>query len=148
MCGDVYIRGARSHYNLYAHRDGAKGRAACPRRARAIQAGFELPKTWPEEQADNARDLNESNGQSTLDLYLAQPTFDVDMCNTVLVIWILWHALPFNRFYDGPLRAAFKLANRRADLRTPTWAAGIAKDLYLNLSSVVIDLVLVSLNLF
>jgi hypothetical protein len=60
-------------------------------------------------------------------------------------MWILKHALPFNRFYDVPLRAAFKLANRRAELRTPTWAAGVAKELYLSLSSAAIALVYVSL---
>lgn len=146
MCVGVYIRGHRSHYNLYAHRDGAKGRAACPRRAHAIAAGFKLPKTSHEEQADNSQESNEANGQSTLDVFLSQPTFNVDLCNTVLVIWIILHASPFNRFYDAPLRAAFKLANRRADLRTPTWASGIAKDLYLNLSSAVIDLVAVRIN--
>lgn len=59
-------------------------------------------------------------------------------------MWIMKHALPFNRFYDMPLRAAFKLVNQRADLRTPTWAAGVAKDLYLSLSSAAIALVSVS----
>jgi hypothetical protein len=109
---------------------------------------LDLPNTWAQDQAENAQVANEANGQQTLDVFLSQATFSVDLCNTVLVIWILWHALPFNRFYDGPLRAAFKLANRRADLRTPTWAAGIAKELYHNLSSSVIDLVFVSFYVF
>lgn len=143
-CKGSFVRGARSHYNLYAHRDGAKGRAVCPRRARVIQSGMKLPKTWQQDQAENAQALNQANGQSTLDAFLSEPTFSVELCNIVLVIWILWHALPFNRFYDCPLRAAFKLANRRADLRTPTWAANISKELYLTLSSAVIDLVSVS----
>lgn len=142
----LFIRGSRSHYNLYAHRDGAKGRAPCPRRARAIQFGLVLPNSWAQEQAENAQELTEANGQNTLDAFLSQLTFSVELCNIVLVIWILWHTLPFNRLYDFPLRAAFKLANRRADLRSPTWAAGISKELYLNLSLAVIDLVLVSLH--
>lgn len=140
-CMGLFIRGSRSHYNLYAHRDGAKGRAPCPRRARAIQFGLVLPNSWAQEQAENAQELTEANGQNTLDAFLSQLTFSVELCNIVLVIWILWHTLPFNRLYDFPLRAAFKLANRRADLRSPTWAAGISKDLYLNLSLEVIYLV-------
>lgn len=85
--------------------------------------------------------LTQANGQQTLDSFLSQTTFSVDLCNTVLVLWIMLHALPFNRFYDPPLRAAFKLANRRADLRSPTWAAGVAKDLYVSLSAAAISLV-------
>lgn len=54
------------------------------------------------------------------------------------------HALPFNRFYDIPLRAAFKLANRWAELRSATWAAGVANKMYSSLSSAVIALVFVS----
>lgn len=80
----------------------------------------------------------------TFDSFLSSASFSVDLCNKVLVIWIMKHALPFNRFYDIPLRAAFKLANQRADLRTPTWAAGVAKNLYLSLSSAAIALVSVS----
>lgn len=140
----VFIRGFRTFYNLYAHRDGGKGRACCPDRARAVKAGCSLPLTWVQEQAANAALTNESNGQTTLDSYLSSASFSVDLCNTVLVIWIIKHALPFNRFYDIPLRAAFKLANRRAELRTPTWAAGVAKNLYLSLSSAAIALVYVS----
>lgn len=91
---------------------------------------------------------NTANGQPTLDSFLAQATFSVDLCNTVLVMWILLHALPFNRFYDSPLRAAFKLANRRAELRTPTWAAGVAKELYFSLSSAAVSMVQVSTIIF
>lgn len=146
-CLGRFICGLRTYYNLYAHRDGAKGQSACPRRLQAIAAGIHLPLTWAQEQVQTAAALNELHGQPTLDAFLSQATFSVDLCNTVLVMWILKHALPFNGFYDVPLRAAFKLANLRAELRTPTWAAGVAKELYLSLSSAAIALVYVSLVL-
>lgn len=103
---------------------------------------MQLPKSWAEEQIEVAQ--NVEKGQSTLDGYLLKQTFSVDLANTVLVIWILRHALPFNRFYDPPLRAAFKLANQKADLQTPTWAAGVAKELYAKMNESVISLVYVS----
>lgn len=140
-CKVTFTRGIRTHYNFYAHRDGAKGQSACSQRPRAIQAGCSLPQTWAQEQALEEAASNKANGQPTLDSFLLRTTFNVDLCNTVLVMWILLHALLFNRFYDPPLRAAFKLANRRADLRTPTWAAGVAKDLYQILSNAAISLV-------
>lgn len=144
-CQGLFIRGLRTNWNLYAHRDGAQGRSACPHRARAIRAGCKLPLTWAQEQAESLAASNAANGQPTLDAFLSQTTFSVELCNTVLVVWILWHALPFNRFYDLPLRAAFTLANRRAVLRTPTWAASASKELYGALSSAAVALVYASL---
>lgn len=71
-----------------------------------------------------------TSNKGTLDVFLSQATFSLDLLNFVMVIWLLRQALAFTRFEDPILRAAFKLSNRQATLRSGKWAASMAHELY------------------
>lgn len=106
---------------------------------------MKLPPTWKELNEPVEVVLNPGN---TMKSFLSQSTFSVDLLNVVLVIWILRHALPWLRFQDPTLRAAFKLGNRAAQLRSPKWAATTAKELFFSLYNVVISRIQVGLLSF
>ena len=103
---------------------------------------MELPPTWKQQQADLSVTVSGNTG--TLDLFLSQPTFSLDLLNIVMVIWITRQALGFTRFEDPILRAAFKLSNREATIRTVKWAASMSHELYAILRDQVISQVMVS----
>lgn len=115
----------------------------CPNRHLALREGLDLPRTWQQQQDEIVR-VASTNPQSTLDSFLSQSTFSVELFNTVLVLWLLRHALPFSRFNDPALRAAFKLSNQSAMVRGTTWASETAKGIYQGLSVAVIDQLRVS----
>lgn len=108
-CKVRFTRGLRTHYNIYAHCDRAKGQSACPRRSRATQAGCQLPPLWAQEQGAMEASLNKANSQTTLDLFLSQTTFNVDFLDLIA------HSTFQSILRFPPLRAAFKLANHCAN---------------------------------
>lgn len=141
-CKEVFTRGRKTNSNLYGHRDGEPDRLPCPGRKRAIKAGMKLPPTYQESQ--KAKMAETASGQM-MQAFINKPKFSVEILNVILVIWIVRHAIAWQRFSDFTLRAAFKLSNPGADMWSPTWAAKTAKRLYNSLHSAVLQRVLVSL---
>lgn len=85
------------------------------------------------------------NPKATLDSFLSQSTFGVNLLNTVLVIWLLRYTLPFSCLKDSALRAAFKLSNQSAVIRGTTWASQTARAIHQELSALVIERLQVSI---
>lgn len=106
-------------------------------RHKAIAAGVILPPSYAERQ--EAKKKN-----STLKSYFNGPTFTVDLLNMILVIWLVRHALPWARFEDPSLRAAFYTINRGAVICSRTWAAQQSVLLYSDLHSKALSAVRVS----
>lgn len=92
--------------------------------------GHGLPPTYDERNQPTEKD---SSSAALMKSSVNRPPFNVDILNVLLVIWLLRHALPWVRFQDPTLRAAFHLTHGKADLRSPTWAAATAKELYSSL---------------
>lgn len=53
--------------------------------------------------------------------------------NHLLVLWILFHGLPWNRIEDKLLRIAFRYARRDAKIFGRCWVARESKDIYVSL---------------
>lgn len=87
-------------------------------RHKAIAAGVQLPLSYQERL-----DQEKKESKGTLDSFVKGPTFTVDLLNLILVVWIVRHALPWARFEDVALRAAFYTANRGATVRSTCWAS-------------------------
>lgn len=121
-CRGEYKDGESNHYNLQTHRDGKKNRKPCLKRDVAIRNGAICPPTWME--ANKA--TSSKTTQCTLSSYVK---FSVETLNKIMVLWILLHALPWNRIDDDELGAALLWANPQAILRSPTWVSKSAKHL-------------------
>jgi hypothetical protein len=103
---------------------------------------MDLPPTWEElERSAQA----ETSG--TLDRFVSRDRFSADLLNLMCVLWVIRQALPWARFQDVALRAAFRLANVSAALRSAVWAANAAKRLYWGLQQTVLETIKVSLVL-
>lgn len=128
-----------SYFNLRGHRNGSASRPVCKMRHRAIAAGMELLPSYQEQQ-----ELIEKPNQGTLAAFLSGPTFTVELLNMLLVMWVVRHALPWSRFEDPTLRAAFHSVNRGAVVRSRCWAAQQSVILYSDLHNKAINTVKVS----
>lgn len=134
-CYHVYKGGHTSYWNLWGHRDGNATRPACKQRHRAILAGVVLPPSYSDKQLAQKKDKND------LKSFLKGPSFSADLLNMILVMWIVRQALPWARFEDPTLRAAFYMVNRGAVVRSRTWAAQQAVILHSALHSKAINAV-------
>jgi hypothetical protein len=103
---------------------------------------MKLPPTYKQKQEQMAK---EPNDKGILSAFISGPTFTVDLLNMILVMWIVRHALPWARFEDPALRAAFHSVNRGAVVRSRTWAAQQSVILYSALHEKAINAVKVSL---
>lgn len=103
---------------------------------------MKLPPTYQESQKAK---MAETDSGQMMQAFINKPKFSVEILNIILVIWIVCHAITWQRFSDFTLRGAFKLSNPGAEMRSPTWAAKTAKRLYNSLHSAVLQRVLVSL---
>jgi hypothetical protein len=100
---------------------------------------MDLPPSWQEQQQTLI-----SSSSGTLDSFVSKDKFSVDLLNVVCVIWVVRHALPWARFQDVGLRAAFRMSNVSATLRSPVWAANTAKRLYCGMQNTVLQMIKVS----
>lgn len=112
-------------------------------RHKAIAAGVVLPPTYQE-----SLEAESQAKKTTLTSYFNGPTFSADLVNMILVLWVVRHALPWARFEDPALRAAFFTVNRAAKVRSRTWAAQQSVILYSGLHEKAIKAVKVSSNLY
>lgn len=87
-------------------------------RHKAIAAGVNLPPSYTEKHEAESKFK-----KGSLKSYFTGPKFSADLVNMILVIWVVRHALPWARFEDPALRAAFHTVNRGATVRSRTWAA-------------------------
>lgn len=112
----------------------------CKMRHKAIAAGFDLPPSY-----NNQLKKESKQDQGSLKSYFGGPSFTVDLINMILVIWVVRHALPWTRFEDPALRAAFYAVNRGATVRSKTWAAKQSVILYAGLHDKAINTIKVRL---
>lgn len=96
-----------------------------------------MNKSWAEQQKVRKEQTN------NLDRFVVKQPFGVKNLNLMLVIWVLRHALPWARFEDCTLRAAFWFANPLANIYSAAWAAQGAQRLYIGLQSNVLSSILV-----
>lgn len=132
-----------SYFNLRGHRDGSSTRPVCNQRHKAIAAGLPLPPSYTDKQQSK-----EKINKATLSSFISGPPFTVELLNMLLVLWIIRHALPWARFEDPALRAAFNSVNRGAIVRSRTWAAQKSVLLYSALHHKAITTVKVSRSVF
>lgn len=144
FCKSVFTCGKGGYWNLYGHRDGTAGRPPCPKRHLADPTDYHLPPTYREVKLAEAKASAESATRGTLDNYIVKDTFSVDLLNKLLVIWLVEEALAWERMHDRALRAAFKLSNIGATIRSASWAARVARDLWIAMKRQAIDAVKVS----
>lgn len=116
----------------------------CPGRRRAAKTIPNLPPTYPERQAQAAAAAKGAQKNATLDGFVSKHKFSLETLNGVMVIWLLQHALPWARMDDHPLRAAFRLANVSASLRSSVWAARAAITLFDDMQNNVVHMLKVS----
>lgn len=114
----------------------------CTMRHKAIKAGVILPPSYLETIEAGSEEKTNS-----LDSYFKGPKFTPDLMNMILVLWVVRHALPWARFEDPALRAAFYTVNCGAMVRSRTWAAQQAVLLHSSLHKKAINTVKVSLYL-
>lgn len=144
-CPETCKRGTDGNSNLYGHRDGGKNRLPCKGRSNAMKVrDHGLPPTYQERHRSREETATQKSSASMMTSFITRPPFNVDILNVLLVIWVLRHALPWSRFQDPTLRAAFHLTHAKADLRSPTWAATTAKELYASLYNQLITKIKVS----
>lgn len=109
-------------------------------RHKAIAEGFDLPPSYNDKQESSQT----KNDKGTLTAFVSGPPFTVELVNMLLVLWIVRHALPWARFEDPALRAAFNSINRGAVVRSKTWASQQSVILYSDLHNKAINTVKVS----
>lgn len=100
---------------------------------------MDLPLSYEEIEKSKQAEPN-----SKLTSYFNGPVFTPELMNMVLVVWIIRHALPWARFEDAALRAAFFTVNRGALVRSRTWAAQQSVQLFSALHEKAITAVKVS----
>lgn len=98
---------------------------------------MKLPPTYDQQQESNKKN-------STLTSFVTGPVFSTDLLNMILVLWIVRHALPWIRFHDPALRAAFYSINRSAVLRSTAWATKQSVHLFEGLHNKAINTLKVS----
>lgn len=108
-------------------------------RHKAIAAGVDLPPSY----ADQIEAQSKVK-KGTLKSYFVGPKFSADLVNMILVLWLVRHALPWARFEDPALRAAFHTVNCGAVVRSRTWAAQQSVILFSGLHDQAINTVKVS----
>lgn len=133
------------------HRDGAaqpgkSGLPGCPAREKALKGGLSLPQTHFE-----LREIKKVAASGFLPLSEAslaavkkRAEFHNLVLNQLVLIWVVRRALPWSRFEDPELRAAFRYSNAQAHLYGRTWASNQGHQLYLALSEEVIGKLKVS----
>lgn len=126
--------------NLKIHRDGStqltkSGNPGCKNRQAAIDHGANLPPTEAELRLLCSMEINEdvSLPPNTLAALSQWATFDNDVLNQMMVLWLLRQAQPWSRIEDIDLRACFCYANKQAQLKGCTWAAQQGHEVYLSL---------------
>ncbi|PLW07343.1 hypothetical protein PCANC_25610 [Puccinia coronata f. sp. avenae] len=132
-CSNIYKKGQHTQSNLVKHCDGAVGCSACLAREDAILAGAKLPMTLREMEAEKKK--KESGFMSK---YLEKLTFNNQMLNQILVMWLIQSSLPWTWIQDLLLLISFNYACRGVRLFSRTWAATEAHRLYVNLQEKVI----------
>lgn len=80
--------------------------------------------------------------------FMTRPPFSGDILNILLIIRVLRNALPWGQFQEPTLCEAFHLTHSEADLRSPTWVAGIAQQLHFSIYDQLISQIKVSLHFF
>lgn len=98
-----------------------------------------------QEEREHSTNASATNSSAALmNAFITRPPFSVDTLNVLLAIWVLRHALPWVQFHDPTLRAAFHLTHAKADLRSSTWAASTAKELYFSMYDQLLSKITVS----
>ncbi|KNE89148.1 hypothetical protein PSTG_17395 [Puccinia striiformis f. sp. tritici PST-78] len=116
-----------------------KEKKACTGRAKAIEAGSNLPLTPAEILAAKVKTGAAKPG--TLVAYTSRGRFDNTTMIKVLIIWLIPECLPWLRMEDFHLRLAFNHAIITSKLPSGVWAAGHAHRLYLEQRSQVIKMI-------
>lgn len=110
-------------------------RKPCPGRADAIAGGMKLPPTAAEFQAkaEILTNPEPSNKGKMTAFFESKLPFNNLTLNHLLVLWLLYHGLPWNRIEDKLLRIAFRYARRDCKIFGRCWVAREAKDIYFSL---------------
>jgi hypothetical protein len=115
---------------LKLHRDGNSTRAACPARKRAIQSGANLPITAKDQAAAKKEQEKDS---TVMAKFIQSSSFDNRTLNQILVMWLIFSSLPWNRISNRLLGITFGYSRKGVGIYSRTWAASEAQRLYLNL---------------
>ncbi|PLW45814.1 hypothetical protein PCASD_04747 [Puccinia coronata f. sp. avenae] len=122
-CAKVYKKGDDTWQNLKLHQDGNSTRAACPARKCVIQSGANLPITAKDQAAAKKEQEKDS---TVMAKFIQSSSFDNRTLNQILVMWLIFSSLPWNRISNRLLGITFGYSRKGVGIYSRTWAASEA----------------------